>query len=304
MILSSFKGMSYLLVQKEEVKGGPPKQTQAKPPAGPGATSDKNVVKKNLNLAIEIISRVFSVDSPKSVQKLGLFELQPLLNDYKSLYQPYVEVLVQIDQEIKSIILSDEPIRAGEDIYFSLGNLSFNYKLKSDLGNFDKILLANALIDVVIHAQYESLESDHMQLLTVCCGNAREFVHSHQAESWLKVFQKLKDYLLVSICDPELCEQGLHILHNFLTADAVKFQVFEDCRDIFLKSLELLYQGDSAHCKQKFREYLTGRVLAKGESADNSLKKFFKALLQKFSEEQQALFASSNVSDALALLST
>lgn len=97
MILNSFKGMSYLLVQKEEVKGGPPKQTQAKPPAGPGATSDKNVVKKNLNLAIEIVSRVFSVDSPKSVQKLGLFELQPLLNDYKSLYQPYVEVLVQID---------------------------------------------------------------------------------------------------------------------------------------------------------------------------------------------------------------
>lgn len=39
---------------------------------------------------------------------------------------------------------------AGEDIYFSLGNLSFNYKLKSDLSNFDKILLSNALIDVVI----------------------------------------------------------------------------------------------------------------------------------------------------------
>jgi hypothetical protein len=40
---------------------------------------------------------------------------------------------------------------AGEDIYFSLGNLSFNYKLKSDLNNFDKILLSNSLIDVVIH---------------------------------------------------------------------------------------------------------------------------------------------------------
>ena len=39
---------------------------------------------------------------------------------------------------------------AGEDIYFSLGNLSFNYKLKSDLSNFDKILLSNSLIDVVI----------------------------------------------------------------------------------------------------------------------------------------------------------
>lgn len=119
-----------------------------------------------------------------------MFELQPLLNDYKSLYGPYVEVLVQIDQEIKSIILSDEPIRgkkfsylipflAGEDIYFSLGNLSFNYKLKSDLNNFDKILLTNALMDVVIQGQYESLETDHMQILYVCCGDSTEFSNSH-----------------------------------------------------------------------------------------------------------------------------
>jgi hypothetical protein len=174
-------------------------------------------------LAIEIVTKCFNVNSPKSVQKLGLFELQPLLNDYKSLYTPYVEVLVQIDQEIKSIILSDEPIRAGEDIYFSLGNLSFNYKLKSDLSNFDKILLSNALIDVVIQAQFESLEADHMQILHVCCADPTEFHHSHQAESWFKVFQKMKDYLLVSICDPELCEQGITILHNFLTADALRF---------------------------------------------------------------------------------
>jgi hypothetical protein len=151
IVLTSFRGLSHLLSTKEDVKGGIPRANSApKPISGPGANSDKNVVKKNLNLAIEIVLRCFSVNSPKSVQKLGLFELQPLLNDYKQLYPPYVEVLVQIDQEIKSIILSDEPIRAGEDIYFSLGNLSFNYKLKSDLNNFDRILLSNALIDVVI----------------------------------------------------------------------------------------------------------------------------------------------------------
>jgi Mor family transcriptional regulator len=77
------------------------------------------------------------------------------------LYYPYTEVLIQVDPEIKQIILSEEPIRgklvcnlnhklAGEDIYFSLGNSSFNYRLKSDLANFDKILLANTLVDIVI----------------------------------------------------------------------------------------------------------------------------------------------------------
>lgn len=70
-------------------------------------------------------------------------------------------------------------ILAGEDIYFSLGNLSFNYKLKSDLSNFDKILLSNALIDVVISGQFESLEQDHMQILYVCCGDSTEFQSTH-----------------------------------------------------------------------------------------------------------------------------
>jgi len=176
------------------------------------------------------------------------------------------------------------------------------------LSNFDKILLSNALIDVVIHGQFESLEQEHMQILHVCCGDSSEFQSTHQGESWLKVFQKMKDYLLVSICDPELCEQGLLVLHNFLTADSIKYQVYDDCRDIYCKSLELLYQGDSQHCKQQFREYLLNRVvnkLAQGDntpSSDNQLRKFYKGLLQKFNDEQPSLFASSNIHDLPQML--
>lgn len=54
-----------------------------------------------MNLAIDIVENTFNTYSPKSVQKIGLFELQPILNDYKVLYLSYIEVLVQIDQEIK-----------------------------------------------------------------------------------------------------------------------------------------------------------------------------------------------------------
>ncbi len=74
------------------------------------------------------------------------------------MYPSYIEVLLQVDQEIKSIILSDEPIRSGEEIYFSLGLVSFNYKLRSDLSDIDPILMCNSLIDYVISNGYESLE--------------------------------------------------------------------------------------------------------------------------------------------------
>lgn len=124
---------------------------------------------------MEIINKCFNTQSPKSVQKLGLFELQPLLNDFKQLYFPYIEVLLQIDPEIKQIILSEEPIKAGEDIYFSLGNVSFNYKLKSDISNFDRIILCNSLMDMIIQNKLDSFYKEHMEIITVCAGDPSEF---------------------------------------------------------------------------------------------------------------------------------
>jgi len=248
--------------------------------AAPGG-ADRNAVKNALTSAVDIIRRVFNVNAPKSVQKLGLFKLQPLLNEYKLLYPSYVEVLVNIDQEIKQIVLSDEPIRTGEEIYFSLGSVSFNYKLKSDLGNFDMILLANSLIDTIITNEYESLEREHMQVFNICCGNKQELDSAATMDSWLKVFAKLKNYLLVSICDPEICGDSLSILHNFLTADALKYQIYAEIKDVFVKSLELLYRGDAESCKDLFRQYLLEQVVTRTQDTDNSLKKFFKAVLVK-----------------------
>ena len=78
IVLNSFRNLSHLLSQKEDVKGGVPRTQSMRAPmsnGGPGANADKNVVKKNLNLAIDIVLQTFNVNSPKSVQKLGLFEL-------------------------------------------------------------------------------------------------------------------------------------------------------------------------------------------------------------------------------------
>lgn len=62
-----------------------------------------------------------------------------------------------------------------DDLYFSMGNSSLKYKLSSDLGNFDKIILAHTLMDIVIQNQYETLEKEHMDILFICCGDFIEF---------------------------------------------------------------------------------------------------------------------------------
>jgi len=180
--------MSHLLAQKgDEMKaqkpaanradvassGGPasPKAANAGGAAGAGAAGDRNSVKSNLNLAIDIIHNCFNLDAPKSIQKIGLFKLQELLPDFKLLYPLYVNVLAQTDDDIKQMILSEEPMRPGEEIFYSFGSGSFRYKLKSDVNLFDKYLLANSLIDIILAHGYDQLHQQHMQIFMLCIGN-------------------------------------------------------------------------------------------------------------------------------------
>lgn len=123
---------------------------------------------------MDIIGNCFSNDAPKSVQKIGLFRLQGLLSDYKKLYPLYMDTLVQTDEEIKSIILNEEPMKPGEEIFYSFGNGSFNYKLKSDFNNFDLLLMANSLIDIITSMGFDSLLKEHMQIFMLTCGKDPE----------------------------------------------------------------------------------------------------------------------------------
>jgi hypothetical protein len=102
-MLGQFSSYSHLLAGKDDIKGGvggANKGGAPKPGSGNGG-GDRTAIKNSLQASIEIVKKVFNINAPKSVQKLGLFKLQPLLNEFKSLYQVYVEVLIQIEQEIK-----------------------------------------------------------------------------------------------------------------------------------------------------------------------------------------------------------
>ena len=105
-MLDQFKSLSHLLAQKDEVKGGGKTSAGAERNGKPGSginnpNQDRNAVKVALTHSVDIIKRCFNSEAPKSVQKLGLFKLQPLVNDYPLLYFSYVDALVKIDDEIK-----------------------------------------------------------------------------------------------------------------------------------------------------------------------------------------------------------
>lgn len=74
------------------------------------------------------------------------------------------------------------------------------------------MLLANALIDIVQQNDLDALRPEHMRIFSYCMGkppHSNLLRQPSQSDGWLKVFQKFKDYLLVSICDEELVDDAL-----------------------------------------------------------------------------------------------
>ncbi len=107
---------------------------------------------------------------------------------------------------------------------------------------------------------------------------------------------------MVSICDSELASDALLILHNFFITDVLRYQVYEEAREVYIKSLELLYQGQADDCKAIYKTYLIEKVVNRTEDTDNSLKKYYKALMQKFKEDHPEVFVKSELEAILEQL--
>jgi len=173
------------------------------------------------------------------------------------------------------------------------GNFSMTYNLQSDLNNFDKILLSNGLADQAIQQNLENLDPKHLAILTWCMGPDDLISTAGQVEQWLKVFAKIRDYLLAALWSLPIQEQALKILHNFLSADQLKFQIFEDIKDTYVKTLQTLWSDvcEQEECRQQFKNYLVSRVVNDAPEGDNSLKKFFKEVFLGFQTENEQAYA-------------
>lgn len=78
----------------------------------------------------------------------------------------------------------------------------------------------------------------------------------------------------MSICDPELCDQGLFILHNFLTADTLKFQIY-DVRHHSLTLCRIAVTSIASHSSSSIMARVTSvnrssRTTSSAESSSKS----------------------------------
>ena len=188
-ILRHLRSYSFLLrSSKEEADAN--KLLQA--PNSRGETSaqpavntkiDRNYAKQLIIYNLEIINNWFGINVPKSVQKLGLFEIQDILNDFKTLYKVYVETFLGMDSDVRVIILGNDEALKDEEIYFSLGSNSDNYRVKSNPELFDKNFLSKSLTEYISENRLDYLDKPHIDLIEFITGKE---LNDEDHEYWLR----------------------------------------------------------------------------------------------------------------------
>ncbi|CAI2385624.1 unnamed protein product [Moneuplotes crassus] len=293
-ILKYLRKYSYLLKSSKDDTSGGNKDAQQINVNAPGKdlNIDRNYAKQLISDNLDIINLCFNPYAPRSVQKLGIYELQSVLNDFKVLYRPYVETFLGLDPENKMIVLGQDENMIGKEFYLSLASNSDEYKVVNNPDCLDRVNVARALADYIIENELESLEGIHMELILF--ATEQQMVPKTH-DSWFKIFQKLKEYLFVAICDQDIYIEALRVLfERFFSTDQLKFLIFEESMKTFPKTLDVLYSNEFDACKEEFKR-IAEEIINTNE--DPTLVNWLKSVIINFKENYTQAYQESNITE-------
>jgi len=96
--------------------------------------------------------------------------------------------------------------------------------------------VASSLATYIQSHNLETLEEAHTDIML-----STLHVEPTDAQTWLAIFDVLKDYLYVGLCDPDICYSCIQILKSLLTAKVLTDYTVKKFKDTFLKALHLLF---------------------------------------------------------------
>jgi hypothetical protein len=179
----------------------------------------------------------------RSVLRVGLVYLAPVLYKHPYFADLYVECLLSLSPDLSAAILGtsleSETQSLIEEGLFVLGPSTQRYKLGGVPLLWDPTIVANALALHVKRNALENLEEQHVEVLKACLMQ-----EPSDLQKWYGVFDILKEYVFVGLCDPEICTSAAFILRRFLTASALQERTIKVSRETLQKTLQLLLSGE------------------------------------------------------------
>jgi hypothetical protein len=237
-----------------------------------------------------LVLELFKVTSNKNVVRIGLIYLATALCQ-PELSKRYVECLLAVSSELRRAVLSTQEVTetTAEGLYV-LGTNTQKYKLGGVPLIWDALVVAESLARQVQDDQLDNLDVAHIEVLTACLLN-------EPTEAWLGVYESLKDYLFVALCDVDICSMSAHILIRFMTAPGVMLQVLASSAEVCTKALSLLFSAThEAECITNAIRFLKSLYW---ETNLQPLKDFVFIGLKNFSNKYAEVFEHSDLVEVM-----
>jgi hypothetical protein len=213
------------------------------PHAGEGAEEPASA--DEIDSLIAVVSRLFLTSGSKNVLQVGLTALVHVLQDYPTLLPVYVSVLLEQPANLRQRLLR----LPGDGEGGELGMVTVAYVAGSSSRMYDETCISAAWphLDVAktLARQLETspeprFELEHAQVLLASLPQEFE---ERDAEEWLEVFEKVKQYVFAALVDPDLHHLSAQIVERFWLSSVEPLSVggVVASRGALLQTLQLLY---------------------------------------------------------------
>jgi hypothetical protein len=223
-------------------------------------------------LPLQVIQRLFTTGTAAGVKKAGLSYIAGVLKTHPSLTKPFVEVLLTVSESDRLLLLSppvsDELAEEDEGVPSNFGKVG-DFRLASSHGNggagiplyslpivWDGASVAQQVSTRILENQAENLEVADAQVLASAVSTANL---DENADVWESIFEKLRDYLYVALCDPGCCSMAVAILQRLVISLQLGDAAFRGSGAKSLTgALKLLFDGANGDqdCQRMVCEFL------------------------------------------------
>lgn len=143
---------------------------------------------------LHIIDQVFHKFADVNVQKVGLVYLASILNYYPQLCERYLEVLLEIHNDIMLTVLSTTDIDVEGYIIYSTS--TFKYFRTGAPLNWNSPGIVTALNTYVKDNELERFDLKHIEIIRACLVRQ---IQPEDKELWLSMYEDLKRYIFISL---------------------------------------------------------------------------------------------------------
>jgi len=247
-------------------------------------------IQKCENTILEIIDHIFNLSSPRMTIKIGFIYLAEILEFYPNLAKKYMKLLIEYkDDTIRREVL--QVTKSLEEYEYTMNCFTERYKICGTPYFWNQLVIAGIFRDYVIE-NLERFENTHLLILHSIIIN-QEF-NEEESKSWILLYNDLKKYLFVSLCEKQFSNRALSILNKIFSFGKILKELLESTFDLFISTMKIIY-GDEVMDKphENMKTLLT--FISEIKSENNDCKGYVYKLIKTFAIQNDKKYLKSNL---------